>query len=189
MPAHTVPATCSYLAQRTWTLVCVLAWLVASPFAADAQASSLHGTVVQEDGQPVPYASVSISGFQRTVIADQAGTFRFPDLDAGEYRLLASAQGYGTGEVGVTQPVPRPVRIVLRPDPVALEALTVTGTMQRSSVAESSVKVEVVPARVLQRTATNNLTEAIQYVNGLYTQVDCGVCYTNNIRINGMEGP
>ena len=31
--------------------------------------------------------------------------------------------------------------------------------------------------------------DSVERVNGLYQQVDCGVCNTNNIRINGIDGP
>jgi outer membrane receptor for ferrienterochelin and colicins len=125
------------------------------------------------------------------VLADESGAFRLRDLSPGEYTLLASAQGYTTEErrVSVAAGSPAVVRFTLRLTPVSMDPITVTGTMKQTTVSESPVKVEVVPAAVLRRSATSNLTEAIGQVNGLYTQIDCGVCYTNNIRINGMEGP
>ncbi len=145
---------------------------------------------MQTNGAPVAYAAVTIAGTHRTVVADEEGRFAFRRLSPGRYSLLVSAQGYAVARETVTTPHEGgPITIVLAPDPVALEALTVTGTRKGASVAESPVKVAIVPASVLQRNATNNLAETVQYVNGLYTQVDCGVCYTNNIRINGMEGP
>ncbi len=160
------------------------------PAGAEAQSPTLVGRVVQASGAPVSYAAVSVEGSQRTVVADREGRFRFPRLSPGEHVLLVSAQGYAAARQTISIPHSGdPVTIVLAPDPVALEALTVTGTRKGAAVGESPVKVQIVPASVLQRNATNNLSETVQYVNGLYTQVDCGVCYTNNIRINGMEGP
>ncbi len=150
---------------------------------------ALAGRVVDEAGAPVAFAEASLAGRQGSALADRTGLFQLRGLPVGGHRLVVSATGYATTEHEVDVPAGAPATIVLRTDPVALEALTVTGTMQRTSVAESPVKIDVVPGRVLQRNATNNLTEAIQYVNGLYTQIDCGVCYTNSIRINGMEGP
>ncbi len=150
--------------------------------------TAIRGLVVQDGGQPIPYASITVSGTQRGVIADAAGRFLLLNLDPGTHTLLVSAQGYGAVEraVGAGGEM---VTVTLSPDPVALEALTVTGTMKSTTVSASPVKVNVVPEAVLQRNATNNLVEALGQVNGLYQQVDCGVCYTNNLRINGMEGP
>jgi outer membrane receptor for ferrienterochelin and colicins len=167
----------------------LLGFLVTAPASLAARDTGLEGTVVREDGTPLALATVGVSGTERITLTDAVGTFRFPGLPAGDHHLVISAPGYGTLERTVTIPLAAPLRLVLRVDPVALEAVTVTGTMRRTSVAESPVKVEVVPLRVLQRNATNDLTQAIQFVNGLNSQVDCGVCYTNNIRINGMEGP
>lgn len=182
MPAVSVPAVStrhSLLAQST----------EAAPGARDRDRTrAILGRVVQDSGDPVPYATVQVAGTQRGVIADADGRFMILDLDPGTHPLLVSAQGFGARE--------RPVRtgtqvttITLSADPVALEAITVTGTMKSTSVARSPVKVSVVPQAVLQRNATNSLVEAVSFANGLYQQVDCGVCYTNNLRINGMEGP
>jgi outer membrane receptor for ferrienterochelin and colicins len=148
----------------------------------------VRGQVVQEDGRPVPYATLSIVGTQRGVIADVDGRFHLNGLDAGEHTVIVAAQGFASVERRITTGDSF-VTVTVALDPVALEALTVTGTMKSSTVAASPVKVTVVPQAVLQRNATNNLVEAISFVNGLYQQVDCGVCYTNNLRINGMEGP
>lgn len=150
---------------------------------------AVQGRVVHQSGAPVPYASISVVGTQRGAVADADGLFRLEGLGRGEQTLLVSAQGFGAVEVSVAAGTIGHVTIVLEPDPVALEALTVTGTMKSATVGQSPVKVNVVPRAVLQRNATNNLVEAVQFVNGIYNQIDCGVCYTNNLRINGMEGP
>lgn len=73
--------------------------------------------------------------------------------------------------------------------PVTLDSLVTTGTLLERSLSASPIKVEVISARFLQRALTNSLLESVQLMTGLGQQVDCGVCYTSNIRINGMEGP
>ncbi len=149
----------------------------------------MDGRVVRQSGEAIPYASIAVVGTQRVVIADAEGRFRLEGLPAREHVLIASAQGFGAVEHAIQSDTVSLAIIVLAPDPVVLEALTITGTMKNTVVAPSPVKVNVVPRAVLQRNATNNLVDAVQYVNGIYNQVDCGVCYTNNLRINGMEGP
>ena len=135
-----------------------------------------------------PTRRVSVLGTQRGVVADGEGRFRLEGLSR-RARSDGVCTGLRCGRAGRDHDRCGIVTIVLELDPVALEALTVTGTMKSTTVAQSPVKVTVVPSAVLQRNATNNLVEAVQFVNGLYNQVDCGVCYTNNLRINGMEGP
>lgn len=183
----------SYPVHRSRGLVaaaaCALA-LLALPLGAAAQAPGIEGRVVDESGRAIPYAGVSLTGSPRTVQADAKGRFRLTGLEARTVTVIVSAQGYRPVETEVkADPEGTFLRITLSPAPVALDAITVTGTMKTATVSASPVKVSVVPRAVLQRNATNNLVEAISYVNGLYQQVDCGVCYTNNLRINGMEGP
>ncbi|MEM7416649.1 MAG: TonB-dependent receptor [Gemmatimonadota bacterium] len=172
----------------------VVVFAAAAPPASSQTAApvdlTLSGRVIDDTGRFVPYASVTISGSQRGALADAQGFFRLTGLTEGAVSLLVSSQGYAAREVDVDVPAGIDLlEIVLTPDPLALQPLTVTGTMKAATVAASPVKVNVVPEAVLQRNATNNLVETISYVNGLYQQVDCGVCYTNNLRINGMEGP
>ncbi len=64
-----------------------------------------------------------------------------------------------------------------------------TGTLQEMAVRESPVRIDVLPTRFLEMVPSSNVMDAIERVNGLYQQIDCGVCYTNNIRINGIDGP
>ena len=168
---------------------CALAVLTL-PVRATAQDSSIEGRVLDESGRAIPYAGVAFTGSPRTLRTDAGGRFRVTGLEAGTVAVIVSAQGYSPVEVEVAaEPGGTLLGITLARAPIALDAITVTGTMKAATVSASPVKVSVVPLAVLQRNATNNLAEAISYVNGLYQQVDCGVCYTNSLRINGLEGP
>ncbi|MCG8468950.1 MAG: TonB-dependent receptor [Gemmatimonadetes bacterium] len=171
-----------------------LAWGVALPGSAVAQSTSatypIDGIAVDQDGHPVSHAGVTLAGTQRGVLADSDGRFRLYLRGGDPITLIVSALGYAVREIDVRPgPEAGPITVVLARDPLAIEPLTVTGTRKAVAVSASPVKVNVVPSAVLQRNATNNLVETISYVNGLYQQIDCGVCYTNNLRINGMEGP
>jgi outer membrane receptor for ferrienterochelin and colicins len=62
--------------------------------------------------------------------------------------------------------------------------------MQARSLRNSPVKVEVFKADFLNNFSqgSGNLMENISMVNGIQENVACGVCYTNEISINGLEG-
>lgn len=147
------------------------------------------GRVVSE-GAAVPYARVEARGSGAATVADSAGAFLLR-LPAGRHVVVASTLGYGGGraEVEVEAGATVRVEVEVRPEALALSPIVVTGTLRERRVSESPVKVDVVTGGYLRRKSTANLMEAIEHVNGLYRQVDCGVCYTDNIRINGMEGP
>jgi outer membrane receptor for ferrienterochelin and colicins len=133
---------------------------------------------------------VETAGGVAPALTDSAGRFRL-SLPRGRHALSVSALGHEGARrtVEVQGSDWLEVEIELRVTAVVLDAIVVTGLMRETTVSESSAKVEVVSGRQLQRTVASSLMEVIGHVNGLYAQVDCGVCYKNNIRINGMEGP
>ena len=65
---------------------------------------SVAGRVVNEKGEPVPSAAVQVEITVEGATSMQGyssradGSFVIPDLEEGEYRLTASAEGYGTSE-------------------------------------------------------------------------------------------
>jgi outer membrane receptor for ferrienterochelin and colicins len=164
---------------------------VSSAAAADTvpDAGRVVGVIRAGDGR-VGFAQLGVRGYTVRAVADGDGRYSISGLEPGSYTLLVSAVGYGTVEVPVTvgrgETVLRDVE--LNRQVINLNPMVVTATRKQTFVSESPVKVDVVPARYLQMLATSNLVEAIGLVNGLSQQVDCAVCYTNSIRINGMEG-
>lgn len=145
---------------------------------------------VTTDGEAVPFASVGVKGTTLGTAANMDGVYRL-ELAAGSYTLVASAVGYRTTEatVTITDDATATVDFVLEEVVLESDGITVTGTLVETFVAESPVKVSVISPRYLEKIPTANVMEVLENVNGLYQQVDCAVCGTNNIRINGMDGP
>lgn len=70
-----------------------------------------------------------------------------------------------------------------------LEGAVITGTMKEVSRLESPVPVEVITSKLFKKNPTPSLFEAVGMVNGVRPQMNCNVCNTGDIHINGMEGP
>jgi outer membrane receptor for ferrienterochelin and colicins len=54
---------------------------------------------------------------------------------------------------------------------------------------ESLVPVEVYNSKFLNKNPSSCLFDALQTVNGIRPQVNCNICNTGDIRINGLPGP
>jgi outer membrane receptor for ferrienterochelin and colicins len=54
---------------------------------------------------------------------------------------------------------------------------------------ESPVAVEVYDHHFLKKNPVASLFESLQLINGIRPQVNCGICQTGDIRINGLDGP
>jgi Carboxypeptidase regulatory-like domain len=89
---------------NTWSKSVVLflfCLLLSSARSATAQATttgSLTGVVADPSGSVIPGATLlitrSVVGFQRTVTANSSGEYVIPDLQAGDYALRVSANGF-----------------------------------------------------------------------------------------------
>lgn len=81
------------------------------------------------------------------------------------------------------------LEIHLRTDPKDLQEVVVTGTMKEMSRMDSPIPVEIITPKFFQKNPTPNLFESIGMLNGVKPQLNCNVCNTGDIHINGMEGP
>lgn len=70
-----------------------------------------------------------------------------------------------------------------------IDDVIITGTIKRVSRSKSPVAVEIYSQKFFQKNPTPNIFEAISMVNGVKPQLNCSVCNTGDIHINGLEGP
>lgn len=71
----------------------------------------------------------------------------------------------------------------------SLNEVVVSGTMKEVSKLDSPVPVEVYTAKFFRANPTPTIFDALQNVNGVRPQLNCNVCNTGDIHINGLEGP
>lgn len=156
-----------------------------------AQSATLTGKVVGTEGA-LPYVNVALSGTTYGASTDAGGRFTIPSIAPGAYTLEVRFVGFeayrkelrlAAGEVLDLG------SIALKPEYLELEEFVVTGTMREVSRSDSPVPVEVMNSQFFKRNPGPSLAEAVGLLNGVNSQVLCGVCGTNDIRINGMDGP
>lgn len=164
--------------------------LLSLALAAGAAAQTVEG-VVTSGGETVPLATVRAVGTALGTAADADGRYRLALPEAGAYTLRFTAVGYAPAERTLRLEAGQTVSLDVGLEAATLDAgaVVVTGTLEQMAVRESPVKVDVVPSAFLETIPSANVMDAVERVNGLYQQIDCGVCYTNNVRINGIDGP
>lgn len=161
------------------------------PMLLNAQDNGSVSGTVQSGNKPVPSATVGIQTLNKGTYTNNEGEFSLQDIPPGEYVLSVSAVGFRPLKKNITVEQGREIFIELNLviSVTELEQVVVTGTLKETSIKESPVKVSWISNEALSKSGSDNLMDAIKYINGLYKQVDCAVCGTSNIRINGMEGP
>ena len=158
-----------------------------------SQSTEIKGTVNSDFGL-LSYASVSVLDSDLGVIADENGNFNLK-LDLSIHKtLLITFLGYVPKKISLNNPSLdlNSLKIILEEDINGLNEVVVTGSLKEEYVTDSPVKVKVITSKKINSfipSAGANITEIVQLVNGAQEVIACGVCYTNSISINGLEGP
>ncbi|GAA0529530.1 TonB-dependent receptor [Chitinophaga japonensis] len=171
-------------------ILCLCLLTVTAAQAQNASTGRLKGSV-QADGKPVPFASIGFTGMKTGTVTDSAGVYELAALPAGRHVLQVSAVGY----VKYAQPVQvkaggtTRLDVRLQPTASSLNEVVVTGTLKPVSKMESPVPVDVYTPVFFRKNPTPSLFDALQNINGVRPQLNCNVCNTGDIHINGLEGP
>lgn len=154
------------------------------------QEQILKGRVMAA-GTPVSGATVNVEQTRFGAVTDTAGYFNIAVLQKEIFILKISAVGYTTvtRQVKMQATADSLYTIELQTVAADLSEIVVTGTMKEVSRMQSPVPVEVITPKLFQKNPTPSLFEAIGMVNGVKPQLNCNVCNTGDIHINGMEGP
>ena len=155
-----------------------------------AQTSSVTGNV-RSHGMVQPFVNVYLNNTTKGVSTNEEGYFKITDITPAAYTLVVSAIGYKTLTVRIKLD-PREVKhlnLELEPSAEVLEETVVTGTLKPVNRLDSPVPVEVYSPAFLKQNPTASIFEALQNVNGVRPQINCNVCNTGDIHINGLEGP
>lgn len=155
-----------------------------------AFAGEIKGTVVSKD-KPVSFASVVIA---RTTIGTQAneeGKFVIANAPDGQHTVQVTSVGYKTKFVTVNVSADKSVNLLIEieEENAQLNEVVVTGTMKETTINESPAPIQILNPTFFRKNPTPNLFESLSMVNGVRPQLNCNVCSTGDIHINGMEGP
>lgn len=74
-------------------------------------------------------------------------------------------------------------------DTTTQKEIVVSGTMKEVSRSSSPIVVDVYNAKFFKSNPSCSVFDALQNVNGVKPQLNCNICNTGDIHINGLEGP
>ncbi|OON70502.1 TonB-dependent receptor [Hymenobacter sp. CRA2] len=174
--------------MRLSLLLFLFLWMIRA--AAQTPTGSLHGSV-RAGGQPVPFASVGLKGTTIGTTANEHGSFALAKIPAGTHQLVVTALGYRPAEQTVEIRADQATHqlVLLVPASSELADVVVSGTLGEVVKSESPVPVELYTPKYFQKNPAPSLFENLALVNGVRPQLNCSVCNTGDIHINGLEGP
>lgn len=158
-------------------------------FAAFGQNTVVKGRVMMGE-LPLEFANVYVKNFAMGAVTDGRGYFTIDLKNVGTYTIQASLVGFKTKQLRVDVPQhSKELVFQLEEIDAGLDEVVVSGTMQEVSKLDSPVPVEVYSANFFKANPTPSVFESLQNVNGVRPQINCDICNTGDIHINGLEGP
>ena len=152
----------------------------------NAQDFIVTGKVFSQ-GQPLSSASVFVMGNNSGVTTNAEGQFSIYISNIANPELVISYLGYKSQIIKISSKTTDLGIIELEWDN-KLEEVVVSGTLKPISKLDSPVPIEVYGQTFFKANPTASVFEALENVNGIRPQLNCSICSTGEIRINGNEG-
>lgn len=133
---------------------------------------SFTGRVIDESGAAIDGARISLrqksSGFEREVVSDGDGQFRFDDLLNGDYKISVSNTGFSTNvnDLVIDQDINK--EIILQAGTIT-DKVTVTATRTESSLLDTTAAVTVIDSKVLAERNLNSIGDIFRQLPGTTT--------------------
>jgi outer membrane receptor for ferrienterochelin and colicins len=157
-----------------------------------AQALGIVKGTIFSNGQALPFVTVGLKNSTYGASTNAKGYFEIKNVPFGNYEVIVSAIGYEkqSKKVIISEShVEMILLFELKENQTNLNEVVISGTMKEVSKTESPVPVEVYTSALFKKNPTPNIFDALQNVNGVRPQLNCNVCNTGDIHINGLEGP
>lgn len=164
--------------------------LILSAVSLFTYSQEIKGIITSKD-KGVSFANITISNTKLGTQADENGKFSFRNIPSGKQTLQISSVGYKPKllEINILPERTTNLNIELEEENTQLNEVVVTGTMKETSINESPAPIQILNSTFFRKNPTPSLFESLSMVNGVRPQLNCNVCNTGDIHINGMEGP
>jgi len=152
------------------------------------QTNSISGKV-SSNGEVLPFVNVYLKKTKQGTSTNKNGFFELKNIPNGTYTIVASSIGYKFKSKKITlignQKIVKNFNLKVND---ALEEIVISGTLRPVTKSNSPVPVEVYSKTFFRKNPTPSIFESLQNVNGVRPQLNCSVCNTGDIHINGLEG-
>jgi iron complex outermembrane recepter protein len=141
---------------------------LAGPAVLEGQ-GAVTGAVLDERGAPLARAMVVVAGSDRAAVTDAAGRFTLRGLPSAHHRLEARLVGYAPSvrDVVVDGDGTAEVTFHLRPTPLALPGLVVTGAPTAGAALDLARSASQLSGRALERRLGSSVAETLSGQPGL----------------------
>lgn len=155
-----------------------------------AQTGKISGKISDVTGTSLDATSIRIPKLKIGTSSDHQGNYVLENVPYGTWEIEVNHISYSIYKETITvnsESVSKD--FTLDEKSSELGEVVITATMKEVSKLESPVPVEVYTSKFFKANPTPSLFDALQNINGVRPQLNCNVCNTGDIHINGLEGP
>ncbi|MBT4812816.1 MAG: TonB-dependent receptor [Cryomorphaceae bacterium] len=150
------------------------------------QEHTVNGTVYSE-GEPLNGASLRIKGTNLGTITNEKGYFSIEFSKKKNNQLIISYTGHKSKQIEI-DPKESDIGKIILELYESLDEIVISGTLKPVSKLNSPVAVEVYSQSFFKANPSPSIFESLESINGIRPQLNCNVCNTGDIHINGQEG-
>ena len=154
-----------------------------------AQNNSISGKILS-NGKALPFANVYLKNSNLGTSSDENGFYKIKNIPKRKFTIIISSLGYQKKSVQINFKENQQIkRTFSLSETESLEGIVISGTLKPVTKSNSPVPVEVYSKTFFKKNPTPSIFDSMQNVNGVRPQLNCNVCNTGDIHINGLEGP
>ncbi len=148
----------------------------------------ISGKVLNEKGSPIQNTNIKILDNNNGCITDEDGYYKLISKKK-EFEIKISSIGFKTEIKKIIFYEKREIvtNFTLISDSYELEQIVVTGNTGEILKKKSVINVELIDKKFIDKIVSKNFADILNNVRGIQNRIDCGICGSSGIQINGMN--
>ena len=141
-------------------------------------------------GEHLPFVTIQLQGTSIGAVSGASGHFLLTNLPVGETTITFSMVGYKTIEASLMLEEGKTceINIAMEEESLLIDAVVVTANKYETKKREATTIVNVISPLLIESTASNTMSDVLDYQTGVRVEMSCQNCGVPQLRINGLEG-
>ena len=141
-------------------------------------------------GEHLPFVTIQLQGTSIGAVSDASGHFFLTNLPSGETTFIFSMVGYTSIEASLLleEGKTSEINIAMEEESLLIDQVVVTANKYETKKREATTIVNVISPLLIESTASNTMSDVLDFQTGVRVEMSCQNCGVPQLRINGLEG-
>ena len=141
-------------------------------------------------GEHLPFVTIQLANTSIGTVSDASGHFFLTNLPPGETTFIFSMVGYTPIEASLLleEGKTSEINIAMEEESLLIDQVVVTANKYETKKREATTIVNVISPLLIESTASNTMSDVLDFQTGVRVEMSCQNCGVPQLRINGLEG-